>query len=96
MALYQVRHTHRADSCPAGQKEMAQSLLNHLSHANAEKHGVKIHADYVLPGQHTLILVLEADSPERVTTFALPFLYAGTISVQTVSTCEEVVQRGRC
>ncbi|MFQ5879280.1 MAG: DUF3303 domain-containing protein [Dehalococcoidia bacterium] len=96
MPLYEVQHNHSAESCPASQREMAQALLSHLAPANAEKYGVKIHADYVLPGEHTLILVLEADGPDKVTNFALPFLQTGSISVRAVSTCEQVVEAGRC
>jgi hypothetical protein len=36
-------------------------LLDHLAVANARKHGITIHGEAVLDGQHTLYLIAEAD-----------------------------------
>jgi len=71
---------------------MVRQLANHVTQANADKFGVKILADWVQETEHTVILVLEADSPEKVTNFALPFLQAGPITVRAGQTCEEVAR----
>ena len=43
--------------------------------------------------EHTVLLVLEADSPEKATNFALPFSKVGSITVRASSTCEEVAKQ---
>lgn len=96
MALYFVEHQHREEVCPTGDVQMMMALGQHVTPENAAKFGVKIHSDIVLPGEHHLIMVLEADSPEKVTNFMLPFLQVGAVSFQQVKTCEEVVRTRKC
>ena len=92
MPMYLVEHTHTADSCPTKNLDMVRQLAAHVTEANAEKYGVKILADFVREVDHTIILVLEADSPDKVTNFALPFLNAGPITVKTGETCDQVAK----
>ncbi len=96
MALYLVNHQHREEVCPTGNVEMMMALGQHVTPENASKFGVKIHADVVIPGTHHLVMVLEADSPDKVTNFMLPFLQVGSVSLQEVKTCEEVVRTRKC
>ena len=93
MPMYLVEHTHPAETCPARDPNMVRQLESHVSDANAEKYGVKILADFVREVEHTTLLVLEADSPEKVTNFALPFLMAGPITIKTGETCAQVARR---
>lgn len=92
MAVFLVQHQHPPASCPTQNPEMVRQLANHVTQANADKFGVKILADWVQETEHTVILILEADSPEKVTNFALPFLQAGPITVRAGQTCEEVAR----
>ncbi len=92
MPMYLVEHTHPADSCPTKNLDMVRQLASHVTQANADKYGVKILADFVREVDHTVILVLEADSPDKVTNFALPFLGAGPITVKVGETCGEVAK----
>ncbi len=92
MPMYLVEHTHPAETCPAKNVAAVQQLSAHVSDENAAKFGVKILADFVREVDHTVILVLEADSPEKVTNFALPFLQAGPITVKAGETCEQVAR----
>lgn len=92
MPLYLMQHTHTAETCPRNNPEMVRALANHVTQANAEKYGVKILADWVDEPQHTVILVLEADSPDKATNFVLPFLQVGSITIRAGETCEQVAR----
>ena len=92
MPQYLVQHTHTADNCPTKNPDMVRQLAEHVTQATADKYGVKILADWVYEPEHTVILVLEADSPEKATNFALPFLNVGSITVRAGQTCEQVAR----
>ena len=95
MTLYFVEHKHRDDTCPTRDKNMMTMLGQHVMQGTADKFGVRIHADVVHPGEHTMNLVLEAQSPDAVANFVLPFLHVGSVSIKPVTTCEEVVAQAR-
>ena len=92
MPMFLVEHTHTPDTCPTKNLDMVRALAGHVTDENAAKYGVKILADFVREVDHTVILVLEADSPDKVTNFALPFLMAGTITVKPGETCAQVAK----
>lgn len=92
MVQYLVRHTHTAERCPRNNPEMVRQLAGHVNQATADKYGVKILSDWVDESVHTVLLVLEADSPDKATNFALPFLNVGSITVRAGQTCEEVAR----
>jgi hypothetical protein len=96
MSLYYVRHQHSAATCPAKNPEMGAMLLQHLSQINANRYGVVIHGEAVLDNQHTLVLIVEAQTPDQVGKYMQPFQQAGSVEVVPASTCEEVVQREGC
>ncbi len=96
MKLFVVRHQHEAARCPARNPEMGVMLLQHLSAANAEKHGIRIHGEGVLDGQHTLFLILEAEDDAAVRRYMAPFAQAGTVDIWPASPCEAVVTRQGC
>lgn len=96
MSLYFVRHQHSPETCPAKNPEMGEMLLRHLSPRNALKNGLVIQGDAVLDGQHTLVLIVESDSPEKINQFMQPFAAAGSVEVIPASSCEAVVERSGC
>lgn len=96
MSLYFVRHQHTAETCPARNPEMGEMLLAHLSPRNALKNGISIQGDAVLDGQHTLVMIVAADSPERIDLYMQPFKMAGTVEIIPASNCEAVVERAGC
>lgn len=96
MALYFVRHQHSAATCPAKDPAMGQTLLEHLSRANARKYGIDLLGDAVLDGQHTLVLIAEAEDQQYVHDYMQPFAQAGTVEITPASTCEAVVARQGC
>jgi len=96
MALYFVRHQHSAETCPAKDPQMGQMLLQHISKANARKFGLDLQGEAVLDGQHTFVLIIEAEEQAYIENFMQPFAQAGTVEIVPSSSCEAVVQRGGC
>ncbi|MHB8575217.1 MAG: DUF3303 domain-containing protein [Dehalococcoidia bacterium] len=96
MSLFVVHHRHAAESCPAGNAEMAPMLLKLLSAENAAQHGITIHGEAVVDGAHTLYLIADAPSQAAMQQFMAPFAQAGSVEVLAASPCEAVVSRGSC
>ena len=96
MSLFVVEHQHAAETCPAGNPEMAPMLLQILSEPNAAQHGITIHGEAVVDGAHRLVLVLDAPDAETVETFMGPFAMAGSVKVEPANRCEVVVARATC
>ncbi len=96
MALYFVRHQHSAETCPAKDPQMGQMLLQHISKANARKFGLDLQGEAVLDGQHTFVMIIEAEEQAYIENFMQPFAQAGTVEIVPSSSCEAVVQRGGC
>src|SRR5438552_52609 len=96
MGLFIVRHEHTGDNCPATDPFMGAMLLNHLSRPNVSAHGLKIHGEAVVKGEHTMFMIVEADDEANVRRFLAPFEQAGTVDVYLASTCAGVVASGGC
>ena len=96
MSLYYVRHQHTNETCPARNPEMGQFLLEHLSPQNARKHGIQIQSDAVIDGQHTLVMIVDAETTDQVQNFMQPFQAAGSVEILPASKCETVVERAGC
>src|SRR5439155_8656542 len=96
MALFVIRHQHRADRCPALDPEMGAGLLNYLSRPNVRELGITIHGEAVVRDAHTVYLIAEADDEARVRNFMHPFQRAGSVDIYPASTCAGVVASGGC
>src|SRR5438128_1425109 len=96
MPLFIVRHEHDAERCPATDPYMGATLLNYLSRPTVRAHGIEIHGEAVVQGEHTLYMIVEAASDDRVRAFMAPFAQAGTVDVYPASTCTRVVASGGC
>jgi uncharacterized protein with GYD domain len=96
MPLFIAEHQHPNDRCPAGNPEMAAALLQLVSKANAEKHGIQIHGDGVVRGRHQLYLIVDGPDENAVREYFAPFGMLGSLKVLPASHCEEVVARGSC
>jgi hypothetical protein len=49
-----------------------------------------------LDGQHTFVLILEAEDKACIEQVMQPFAMAGTVEINPASTCETVVKRAGC
>ena len=96
MPLFVVQHKHAAETCPAGHPEMGPMLVKHVSPQNAAGFGINIHADAVIDGQHTFYLIVDAENEAKVKDFMAPFAQMGSVEIWPASSCERVVERGKC
>jgi hypothetical protein len=96
MSLYFVKHQHSPETCPAKDPMMGSMLLSHINPVNARKYGVELQGDAVLDGQHTFVLIVDAQEKEQVEKFMQPFSQAGPVEIVPASTCETVVERAGC
>ena len=96
MSLFVVKHQHSAETCPAGHPQMGPMLVQHVSPMNAEQFGVTMHADAVIDGRHTFYLIVDAPDEDNVKDFMAPFYQAGSVEIMPASSCEVVVERGKC
>jgi uncharacterized protein with GYD domain len=71
-------------------------LLRCLTNEHATKVGVKILAEAMVDGQHSLHLIVEATDIAGVQKFMAPFAQGGSVAVLPASPCETVVARGAC
>lgn len=96
MSLYFVRHQHDAETCPAKDPAAGNMLLTYINPQNARKFGVGVKGDAVLDGEHTFVLILEADQKSQIENFMQPFSQAGPVEIWPASLCETVVERAGC
>ena len=96
MTLFVAIHQHAPERCPAGDPAMGAMLLNHLSPASAAEYGVSVQAEAVANGRHTFYLIAEAGDDEQIHRFLAPFAQVGSVEVLPASSCEAVINRGRC
>ena len=96
MPLFVVQATHAAEGCPAGDPQMGPMLVSHLTKENAAKAGLTLHADAVVDGGHAIYLIVDAESEEPIKQFMTPYAQMGTVEIWPSSSCERVVDRGKC
>ncbi len=96
MARFIVRHQHEAARCPAADQYTGATLLNYLSRSGVQQHGIEIHGEAVVRGEHTLYIILESEDEDRVRRFMQPFATAGSIDIYPAATCAEVMASGGC
>jgi len=96
MPLFFVEHKHTADTCPTKSRDMMLMLGKHVMQPTADQFGVKIHSDVVHPGEHRMMMVLEADEQAKVDEYVKPFGMVGSVDVKEVVTCEQVVETSTC
>ena len=96
MPLYFVEHKHSAETCPTKDRDMMLMLGDHVTQKTADTFGVKIHADVVHPGEHRMMMILEAADQTPVDRFLQPFGMVGSVDVKEVTTCEQVVATATC
>src|SRR5271168_731784 len=96
MARFIVRHQHDAERCPAADPYAGAKLLNYLSRPSVAQHGIEIHAEAVVRGEHTLYMIVESDDEDRVRRFMQPFAEAGSVEISPASTCAGVLASGGC
>src|SRR5579863_10619450 len=96
MARFIVRHQHDADRCPAADPYSGAKLLNYLSRPSVRQHGIEIHGEAVVRGEHTLYMIVECDDEDHLRRFMQPFAEAGSVDIFPASTCAGVMASSGC
>jgi uncharacterized protein with GYD domain len=92
MTRFLVDHRHDAEECPASNEGMAKGLSDHMEPESAARQDVALLAECVVPGEHHLIAIVEAEDEARVASFFQPFNQVGTVSITQVKTCRNVAE----
>jgi len=80
--LYLVAHSHALENCPAKEgKEAIEKHYRSLQSDVAERLGVKVHALYTAPIEHSRFLILEADTVEALRDYLEPLYMRGKVEV---------------
>lgn len=90
--LFHVTHKHTAQTCPADDKEKVKNTWGKVL-KSADEVGVKLISAYVDAPAHTVFLVLDADSPEKLEKFFFPVLKIGHGDIRPVTDAMETVKR---
>ena len=96
MPLFVARHQHSPENCPAKDPQMGEMLLQHLAGPSAAKAGISINGEAVVNDEHTLYLILDAETQRSVQEFMSPFSMAGSVDIYPASSCSDVVGRRGC
>jgi hypothetical protein len=95
MPLFLADHRHTPASCPLAAGVQSE-LFEHITAANASRHGVTILAEAVPTGEHRLLFVLHAASQDRVERFLNILTRYGTLEILPAQSTEAAVAHGGC
>jgi len=95
MPLFVADHHHTRATCPLA-ADTQDELLEHITAANASRHGVTILAEAVPTGQHRLLLIMHAANQGQVKHFLRFLTQCGTLQITPAVTSETASARGGC
>ena len=81
--MFHVTHIHTPESCPGEDVQRARETFGKLL-GSAEKIGVKILGAYVDAPAHTVYIIIEADSNEKISEFFRPTLTIARAEIRPV------------
>jgi hypothetical protein len=90
--LFHVIHSHTAELCPAGNKELVKNTWGKVF-SSAESVGVKIIGSYVNAPSHTLFFIIDTDSVEKIERFFEPVLKMGETEITPVTSALDTIKR---
>jgi hypothetical protein len=90
--LFHVIHSHTAELCPAGNKELVKNTWGKVF-ASAGEIGIKIVGSYVNAPAHTLYFIIDSDSVEKIERFFTPVLKMGETEINPVSNALDTIKR---
>jgi hypothetical protein len=74
--LFVLDHRHSAENCPAGTVRPDKELLSKLE-ANAKTSGLRLVEGYLDAPAHHFYFIVEAETPEQILKFIVPYLGIG-------------------
>jgi len=81
--LFVLDHEHSTENCPAGTVRPGRELLSKFE-ANAEISGLRLVEGYLDAPAHHFYFIVEADTPEQILQFIVPYLGVGETEAHPV------------
>ena len=90
--LFHVKHTHSAETCPAGNRENVRNTWGKVL-SGAKGNGVKLVGAYVDAPAHTVFLVIDTDSMGNIEKLFIPVLKTGEAEITPVTNAFDTIKR---
>ncbi len=90
--LFHITHTHTPETCPYNNPEKARDTFGKVM-SNAEQLGVKLAGAWVDAPAHTVYLVVETDSVQKIEELLAPVIKIGHAETRAVSEAAAVLKR---
>ena len=90
--LFHITHVHTPETCPYGNPEKAQETFGKMM-SNAEQLGVKLVGAWVDAPAHTVYLVVETDSVQKLEELLAPGMKMAHAETRAVSDAAAVLKR---
>ena len=90
--LFHITHTHTPEACPYGDSEKSKGTFGKMM-SGVEQLGVKLVGAWVDAPAHTVYLVVETDSFEKIEALLAPALKIGHAETRVVSDAAAVLKR---
>ena len=90
--LFHITHVHTPETCPGKDPEKVRDTFGKML-TNAEEIGVKMVGVWADGPSHTIFMVIETDTAEKIFDFILPGLTIGTAEVKPVQDAMALLKR---
>jgi hypothetical protein len=90
--LFHITHVHTPETCPYHNPEKARETFGKIM-SNAEQLGVKLVGAWVDAPAHTVYLVVETDSVQKIEELLAPGFEMGHAETRAVSDAAAVLKR---
>ena len=90
--LFHITHVHTPETCPYHNPEKARETFGKMM-SSVEQLGVKLVGAWVDAPAHTLYLVVETDSVQKIEELLAPVLKLGIADTRAVSDAAAVLKR---
>jgi hypothetical protein len=90
--LFHITHVHSPETCPYHDPQKARATLGKVL-GGAEKLGVRVVGAWVDAGAHTLFIVVETDSAQKLEELMAPGLEIGYAETSVVQDAREILKR---
>jgi len=90
--LFHITHVHTPETCPYHNPEKARDTFGKVF-SSGERLGVKLHGAWVDAPAHTIYLVVETDSAQKIEELLSPAFEIGCAETRVVSEAGDILKR---
>ena len=90
--LFHITHAHTPEACPYGDPEKTKGTFGKMM-SSAEQLGVKLLGAWVDAPAHTVYLIVETDSVQKIEELLAPVFKIGHAETRAVSDAAAVLKR---